>query len=521
MIIKKPIISLKRKIPDILEWLVNPDDGLTSFGSSKKIDFKCTDCQSIFTTSANKFSAGNRCPFCSGRKVNETNWAYANNIMRESSCDPDGLKTVTAWSNKKHMWFCKKCDSEYVAGINMFNAGTRCSYCSGQKVNETNWAFSQEEMVKCSVDVNILKTVTPQSHKYNYWKCQKCSETYYCKFSDFYKGQRCPYCCSSPRRVNSSNWAESNSDMCRLSKDKNILKLVTPSSNKKNTWVCDRCDSEYISSFATFNSGVRCPYCCSAPQKVNHTNWAYNNNDMVKASKDKEILKTFTPFSESKNCWVCEKCESEYFSAIKDFNAGCRCPYCTGKAVNSTNWAYANKDMYNASKDKNVLKTVSCGSSLKNVWICPNCENDYTSSFYTFSRGHRCPACKASKGENKIKEFLEKTNIAYCAQYRISGCKSIRPLPFDYALLDADKIVGLIEYQGRQHYEEIPYWGGKNKLIECQTRDKIKEAYCCANNLPLLVIPYTEEKNINSVLYAFIEKIKIPYKLIPWIDNIG
>lgn len=46
--------------------------------------------------------------------------------------------------------------------------------------------------------------------------------------------------------------------------------------------------------------------------------------------------------------------------------------------------------------------------------------------------------------------------------YRVSPQ---HPLRFDFALFENEKLIGLIEYNGRQHYEPIEYFGGTDNFI--------------------------------------------------------
>jgi hypothetical protein len=56
----------------------------------------------------------------------------------------------------------------------------------------------------------------------------------------------------------------------------------------------------------------------------------------------------------------------------------------------------------------------------------------------------------------------------------------------------ANEFLGLIEYNGIQHYEIIEFFGGEDGFRKSQQRDTIKMKYCKDNNIPLLIIPYTE-----------------------------
>ena len=66
------------------------------------------------------------------------------------------------------------------------------------------------------------------------------------------------------------------------------------------------------------------------------------------------------------------------------------------------------------------------------------------------------------------------------------------PLRFDFAIFNEDKLVGLIEFQGEQHY--IPSNGFYNEtLIE---HDKMKKEYCKNHNIPLIEIKYKKNYNL-------------------------
>lgn len=91
--------------------------------------------------------------------------------------------------------------------------------------------------------------------------------------------------------------------------------------------------------------------------------------------------------------------------------------------------------------------------------------------------------------------FLIKNNVKFDRQYRFSDCKSRYPLPFDFYLTEHNIC---IEYNGIQHYEPVPYFGGKKYFTKVCKHDKIKSDYCVINNIKLIVIKYNE--NIEDVL---------------------
>jgi hypothetical protein len=119
-------------------------------------------------------------------------------------------------------------------------------------------------------------------------------------------------------------------------------------------------------------------------------------------------------------------------------------------------------------------------------------------------RGQGCPACKENKGERDIRNFLINNIIKLESQKIFDDCKNIRVLPFDFYLTDYNIC---IEFHGRQHYESVEYYGGEEEFKKRQMRDKIKMEYCENNNIPLLIIPYWEHKNIALLINESIVKV--------------
>mgnify|MGYP006921377201 CR=1 FL=1 len=182
------------------------------------------------------------------------------------------------------------------------------------------------------------------------------------------------------------------------------------------------------------------------------------------------------------------------------------CPYCSGHRVGKYNnleaifpsllkeWDY----------NKNILlpTEITMGSDVKVFWICEY-NHSWKSTILKRLDGRNCPKCKMSNPERRIMEYLISKDIRFVYQKPFSSCKSLsRPLPFDFYLSD----YGLcVEYNGEQHYEPVDFSGrgkewSKEALKEQKKRDKIKVKYCKDNNIPLLIIPYWDFNNIETIL---------------------
>ena len=130
-----------------------------------------------------------------------------------------------------------------------------------------------------------------------------------------------------------------------------------------------------------------------------------------------------------------------------------------------------------------------------------NCNNnEYEVVPDAFLRGNRCPRCIESLGEKKIRECLDRFRVDYIEEYRIDDCRNIKPLPFDFAIFKNGSLLCLIEYDGRQHFNESDWFGGKDNFLSVRKNDGIKNSYCKENHIDLIRIPYWEYENIESIL---------------------
>jgi DNA-directed RNA polymerase subunit M/transcription elongation factor TFIIS len=119
-------------------------------------------------------------------------------------------------------------------------------------------------------------------------------------------------------------------------------------------------------------------------------------------------------------------------------------------------------------------------------------------------RGQGCAKCGESKGEIEITKMLMNIEMSFEREKRYNTCKNIRELPFDFYLPKYD---ALIEFDGKQHFESIEFFGGDAALKERQKNDEIKTNWAVANNKPLLRIRYDE--NIETKLMEFIYRLQL------------
>lgn len=109
--------------------------------------------------------------------------------------------------------------------------------------------------------------------------------------------------------------------------------------------------------------------------------------------------------------------------------------------------------------------------------------------------------CKSiSYGELEIKKILDKYNINY-----IYNKQFFKDLIFDKGILRYDFIIldennnpiRIIEFDGKQHFQSINYFGGIDAFNRRKQLDAFKNQYALTHNIPLIRIPYTELNNIS------------------------
>ena len=117
-----------------------------------------------------------------------------------------------------------------------------------------------------------------------------------------------------------------------------------------------------------------------------------------------------------------------------------------------------------------------------------------------------CGCLGSSKGENEVAILLDKMNVKYIHWYAFDDLRGKRnmPLPFDFAILGNEgELLGLIEFQGEQHYIEKPRGFGDVQRLRT---DPMKRAYCKRKNIPLYEIRFDADipTGVNDALnYIF------------------
>lgn len=121
-------------------------------------------------------------------------------------------------------------------------------------------------------------------------------------------------------------------------------------------------------------------------------------------------------------------------------------------------------------------------------------------------KGCGCPQCfNKSKAEKYIQKILIENQIEFNREFKFNSCFGLsnKKLPFDFYL---PKYKCCIEYDGEQHFNEFRFRNAKKSLESVKFRDSIKNKFCQENGINLIRVPYTEFKNINTILQSEFER---------------
>lgn len=138
---------------------------------------------------------------------------------------------------------------------------------------------------------------------------------------------------------------------------------------------------------------------------------------------------------------------------------------------------------------------------------CKKCGYAFSQNLYYHLHGNGCPECgKKSYGERVINSFLEnkglKLNETFFREKKFKDLRSGKGgndyLRFDFYIPEKNTV---IEYNGRQHYEEEKtFYKTHEEFEEAKRRDQLKKDYCKSKGIFELEIPHWESKNLSNIL---------------------
>lgn len=195
----------------------------------------------------------------------------------------------------------------------------------------------------------------------------------------------------------------------------------------------------------------------------------------------------------------CLVCDYEWYVTPTSLLSGNGCPEC-GKKIISQKLSKTHEQYVNELKEYNpnvevIELYINALTPIKHK--CKIDGHEWKAAPAHLLRDTGCPVCSNSKGEAKVRKWLDEHNIIYETEKRFRGCKDKKTLPFDFYLPNHNVC---IEYDGEQHYKPVNFCGINKELSNkhfesTKKHDAIKNEYCKNNGIRLIRIPYYQDVN--------------------------
>lgn len=362
---------------------------------------------------------------------------------------------------------------------------------------KTTEIFSKEVKELTNNEYELRSEYINNKTKVNIYH-NKCNNIYEVRPDRFIQGDRCPYC----RRVKRYTTETYKEKVKELTNNEYEFIDTYKNNSTKSKYIHHKCNKEFSMLPSNFNSGNRCPYCSHPHSKK--TLEQLKNEIYNKVGNEYSLLSDTYTNNKSKIKIKHNKCNNIFETNADNFlNRGRRCPKCAieirAEKHSLTHEEFLNKLSKETLENFDILTKYTKRKNKIKV-LCKKCNTIFSLTADEFLNGNRCPKCRASKGETKIRNILNNLNISFKEQFSFDDLyykNKNKPLSFDFKLNISDDKIVLIEYDGEFH--EKPVYGVK-KLKEQQYRDLLKNNYCHDNNFDLYRINYRDYAILPEIL---------------------
>ncbi|MEE0686776.1 MAG: zinc-ribbon domain-containing protein [Lachnospiraceae bacterium] len=273
------------------EWSVKINGTLTadkvSYGSEKKVGWKCKLCQKEWVATVNSRTSGSgNCPECMKklrvqntlqtkiRKRGSFEMVYSELLQFWDFERNEVLpKNVSSKSNRIVWWKCEYCNKSYEKSIYQFVSGSRCPDCKQKRRINTyvkkhgslydKAPFLVDEWNDVKNEGYTMDSITPHSNVKYWWKCRVCDREWQASASVRIKGHGCPFC-SGLNATESNNLqivAPKLASEWHPNKNGDLTPdLIKPYSSRIIWWKCTR-GHEWQASISNRYQGRNCPKC--------------------------------------------------------------------------------------------------------------------------------------------------------------------------------------------------------------------------------------------------------------------
>lgn len=282
-------------------------------------------------------------------------------------------------------------------------------------------------------------------------------------------------------------------------KNKNVL-ILGKYINKRTRieTQCKSCGRIWMARPNDLLVGGKCLYCAAKSRRKTHDEFIAELNNI---NSNIEILSTYKSYHEKVQC-KCKVDDFVWFATPANLLSNHGCPKCSKK--------YNRTPMEFVSEISKISPTIEVLSDFNNVSENVKCRCKVDGHIWYASprgllKGYGCKACNESKGERKIKEYLNKNGVNFEWQKTFKDLTGVGGglLSYDFYI---PKYNLLIEYQGEFHDGTVKYQSKEDYAIRVE-HDNRKRNYSKTHNIELLEIWYWDFDNVEIILTKKLDEL--------------
>lgn len=369
--------------------------------------------------------------------------------------------------------------------------------------------------------INLIQSINPNLQCISEYTGSKCIMNVHCNVCGTNFSRRadslkvtctCPVC-TKINQLNSSKMKFL--DYIQL----HSIKLISPYTNtySKAIYECTKCGYIWSTTPTSIMQGHGCAKCSpyisykltteefiNKAKKVQQNNYDYSNTKYIDSTTNVTIIcPEHGKFEILPNNFIrrgiCPKCSIKQRGinsrlSIKEF-------------VEKARKIHGDKYDYSKTQYVNYQEPVTI--------ICPK-HGEFIQTPTHHLRGSGCQKCAQSHGETFIQQYLNSKGIKYIQQYSISVPSNIRKSKKIYTDFYIESLNTIIEYNGKQHYVPIKYFGGKLAFKSQRKRDNYLRQYCLDNKIKLIELSYNISPDIlQDYLDTYLTSAEQPPVIIP------
>ena len=349
----------------------------------------------------------------------------------------------------------------------------------GRNRKYTNEEFLQK--VKEKLDyIEILDEYKGSKEKVRY-KCLKCGYISSSRAGSLILGHGCPICMKAGKIP--------HEEFEKRIKEKNPnIKILNKYNNGRTLMDCEClvCGNRWQTMAMNLSRGHGCPKCNQSNPRLTTRQY---KNQLKEINPNIMIIGEYTGNNNKIDC-KCLICGHEWSPFANTLKRGHGCPNC--KALKDR---LSHKEFIERMKDINPF--VKIIGEYKTALIplevkCLVCGKIFKTKPTGLLKKTGCPYCNLSKGERDVAIFLDKNNIEYVQQKKYCDLIGLGGgnLSYDFYLPNYNL---LIEYQGRQHREQVKGFVEGKLFDYVKEHDYRKKKYAKEHNIKLLEIWYDED----------------------------